>query len=614
MAVTGTEAAGFPEAGAGSAEAGDGWVRAASLGRLAAEGQAVFTGGDRPVVLFHRDGEVFALDNRCPHMGFPLSRGTVDDGVVICHWHHARFDLRSGSTFDLWADDAPAYETRVDGDSVYVRARTRRDPEAYWRRRLHEGMAHDVPLVIVKAVESLLALGVPPRSLAAEAGLFGVRNRDAFGSGLVILTAMAHVAEMVPARTAAFALAQGVSRAAGDTAGAVPHRERQPLEREGLDPATARRWMRRWAASRHRDGAERTLLTLLDGDAGAAADPVFAAIADRVYADGGHTLDFANKAFELADLVGWSRGDGARSVLAAVVPNVVSARGADESAAWRSPVDLVALAAAGEEELPHALRAGRGAATSGGAAPGFPPHRLAALAEALLADDPGGVVRAVLDALATGCPAAAAAQAVAHAAALRIARFGPSNEFGDWDTALHTFSYCQAAHHVVERCGADAPPEVVRTVLHGALSVYQDRFLNVPPARLPEPDGGAALPDSSDALCAALLGAMDAQGNADLAARIAARHHDLGLAPEPLLATLAESVVREDAAFHTFQMLEAGLRLWRQWGGAPQGRVALIAVARYAAAHAPTQRSFSQTVGIVERLRRGDALHEDGGT
>ncbi len=580
----------------------DGWLRAASLSRLRAEGQAVFTGGDRPVVLFHRDGEVFALDNRCPHMGFPLSRGTVEDGMVVCHWHHARFDLRSGCTFDLWADDAPAYETRVEGEDVYIRPLSRRDPEAYWRRRLREGMAQDVTLVMVKAVHALLGLGVPPRALAAEAGRYGAQQRDAFGPGLVILTAMANIADMVPNPVAALALAQGVTRAAGDAAGATPHRPRQPLEREDLRPATALRWMRRWVAARHRDGAERTLLTVLasGADRAALANTLFPAITDRVYADAGHALDFANKAFELAELVGGD--EGARCVLPSVIPNVVNARGADESAAWRSPVDLIALADSAAAQLPDALRTGRGARWSG---------RVVDIADRVLADDPRTVVEVLLEALRSGCPPPEVAGAVAQASAVRIARFGPSNEFGDWDTALHTFTHNQAAHHVVARCGADVGPEVLRAVIHGALSVYQDRFLNVPPSRIPAPTDTADLPDSSEPLCALLLQTMNAQGNVDVAARIVARHHDLGLPPEPLLAALTESVVREDAAFHTFQALEAGLRLWRQWEGAPEGRVALIASARYAAAHAPTQRAFAQTVGIVERLQRGEVLHEE---
>lgn len=38
---------------------------------------------------------MFAVDNRCPHMGFPLDRGTCGDGILTCHWHHASFDLAS---------------------------------------------------------------------------------------------------------------------------------------------------------------------------------------------------------------------------------------------------------------------------------------------------------------------------------------------------------------------------------------------------------------------------------------------------------------------------------------------------------------------------------------
>ena len=36
------------------------------------------------------------------HMGFPLNRGSLEDGILTCHWHHARFELTSGCTFDLW--------------------------------------------------------------------------------------------------------------------------------------------------------------------------------------------------------------------------------------------------------------------------------------------------------------------------------------------------------------------------------------------------------------------------------------------------------------------------------------------------------------------------------
>jgi nitrite reductase/ring-hydroxylating ferredoxin subunit len=83
------------------------FVRAGSLEDLRAKGRLVVHGRHRPVLLVQEDGQVFGLDNRCPHMGFPLDRGSVEAGILTCHWHHARFELASGCRFDLWADDVP---------------------------------------------------------------------------------------------------------------------------------------------------------------------------------------------------------------------------------------------------------------------------------------------------------------------------------------------------------------------------------------------------------------------------------------------------------------------------------------------------------------------------
>src|SRR3981081_3819215 len=80
------------------------FVRVGRLEELQAKGRLVVRGPHRPILLVYDPGRIFALDNRCPHMGFPLERGSVEDGILTCHWHHARFDLESGCTFDLWAD------------------------------------------------------------------------------------------------------------------------------------------------------------------------------------------------------------------------------------------------------------------------------------------------------------------------------------------------------------------------------------------------------------------------------------------------------------------------------------------------------------------------------
>ena len=55
--------------------------------------------------------------------------------------------------------------------------------------------------------------------------------------------------------------------------------------------------------------------------------------------------------------------------------------------------------------------------------------------------------------------------------------------------------------------------------------------------------------------------------------------------------TLARAVLREDAGFQTYQILEAGIRQFTAWGSTDPGRHVLIAVARYLAAHSPTERA-----------------------
>ena len=106
---------------------------------------------------------------------------------------------------------------------------------------------------------------------------------------------------------------------------------------------------------------------------------------------------------------------------------------------------------------------------------------------------------------------------------------------------------------------------------------------------------------------ATLLDAFDRQRQVDLAARLVARHLTLGHSPQALIATLAGAVLREDAGFHAYQMLEAGVRQFTAWGNTDAGRHILIAVVRYLAAHSPTERAALQTADIARRLMLGQS-------
>src|SRR5215467_169918 len=111
------------------------WQRVAIIHDLDGRGCKTVHVAGRTLVLWHSAGHVYALDNRCPHMGFPLDRGTCRDGILTCHWHQARFDLRTGGTFDQFADDLRRFPVEVAGDDVLVDLSPPEDPVAHQRKR-----------------------------------------------------------------------------------------------------------------------------------------------------------------------------------------------------------------------------------------------------------------------------------------------------------------------------------------------------------------------------------------------------------------------------------------------------------------------------------------------
>src|SRR3984893_225167 len=192
-----------------------------------------------------------------------------------------------------------------------------------------------------------------------------------------------------------------------DCDGEAPARQRSSLSSRP-SPAALKRWLRRWASVRHREAAERTVLTTIAIGAPPAVltELLIAAETDRVFADGGHSLDFINKSFECLDLIGWQH---AADLLPSVVGQMVAARGADESTEWRQPVDLVALCAKASADLAAAFAAGRDRGPWLG-------H--ARLAQDLLGDDPGMIIAALEDAVSEGASCADLGRSLSYAAVL----------------------------------------------------------------------------------------------------------------------------------------------------------------------------------------------------
>ena len=602
------------------------WINVARLADFEAADRKVVSAGDRPVLLLRHEGGFYAVDNRCPHMGFPLDKGSVKDCILTCHWHHARFDLNSGGTFDQFADDVRAYPIELRGESLWIDLAPRHDERAHQIARLQDGLERDIRLVEAKAAIALLDRDGEPREPFQAGLLFGTRYRGAgWGQGLTMLTCFMNMLPHLDRDDRPRALFHGLNAVSVESFGTPPRFQIDPLPDVDTDPSsssgdalpTLKRWFRQFIEVRDDEGAERCVVSAVRAGASSAemADMLFAAITDHRYIQIGHPADFANKALEALDIAGWEHAEPA---LASLVSGIANANRMEESNAWRNPIDLIEILETSFEQVPAAVTAGSAARTS------MPQRQWSgrvALAQQLLSDDPQANVDALLSALRGGATPEQLAGAVAYAAALRMARFHTANEFGDWDTVLHTFTFANAIHHGIRRIVAgaqdratpDATPDeralsLLRGVFDAAISVYLDRFLNTPPARLPSVEPNGTRPE---AVLAEFLPLLDRQQQVNQAGEVVARYLAAGGDEARLLATLGKALTREDRDFHTIQTVEAAFAQHALLQGTPEASHALIAAARYLAAHAPTVRAEGQTFQIAERLHRGENLYEE---
>jgi nitrite reductase/ring-hydroxylating ferredoxin subunit len=566
-------------------------VDVCSLEELRSQGMKVAGVPGHTVALFWSEGVPYAVDNRCPHMGFPLSRGTVSDGILTCHWHHAKFELTGGCTFDPFADDVPVFRVEVRNGRVLVDPHPvqNEDRRSHWRRKLVQGLEQNLPLVLAKSIIGLTEAG-DQRTILNEAAKFGVRNRaQGWSAGLSILTCAANIQPHLPEADRARALYHGAFHVARDTENRPPDFDLDPLTTDEHKPEVFQRWFRRFVETRNADAAERCLRTAIANGLKPTeiAGMLVAASTDHLFMDEGHVLDFVNKAFELVDHTGW---ESAAEILPSLIQPLVGAERMEETSAWRHPVDLAALLRDATPAFQSALEKGGSRLTD------WDGHR--ELAEVILDGEPKESLEAIVAAALDSVPLVELSASVAYAAARRPVHFHVSNEFGDWDTVHHTFTYTNAVDQALRRSPS---PELARGVLDGAMSVYLERFLNVPKQRMPAANGGGA---------EALLSEFDRQQRVDETAQIAAGLLADG-AHEEVIRLLGHALLREDAGFHMFQIYEAALRQYGNFKGRPEGEHVLIGAARFLTAHSPTVRARGQTFDIAARLNRGEALYEE---
>ena len=599
------------------------------------------------IALFYHNSNVYAVDNRCPHMGFPLNQGTVKDGILTCHWHHARFDLNSGGTFDQWAGDVRSYPVEIRNENeiwVDVSSSFSADVKSDYQVLLQNGLKQNIQLMIAKAVIAIRQ-GYESGIDNSDSGLlnafrigvdFGTHfKQSGWGQGLTTLTCMMNIMPYLDAHDRPHALYHGLCAVAQDCASMPPRFEVSPLPEPWPELAMLKRWFRQFIESRDSQAAERCISTAvrLGANSQQMADMLFAAATDHRFIDVGHTLDFTNKALEALDKLGWENNKTlVESVLTSLVPGYATAERMEESSSWRYPIDIVTMLENAFKELPRVLENGKRIREkrtltlqqetkegNNDSDKGTNPNqnwgmngrdRNEAVA-VLLGDNPQSIVNTSLDMLSQGTTEEELARVACYAAALRITQFHTRNEFSDWDATLHTFTFANAVHQGLRRI---ATPELLRGVFDAAMRIYLNRFLNIPAATIPNRSINDKTNDAK-AVLKELAELFDKQQRVNEAGQSVADYLYAGGNPRQLMSVLGQLLMREDRNFHSIQMIEAAYRqyslLANEEDGNNSARVhILLAASRYLAAHSPTMRSQGRTYQIATQLYHGEQLFE----
>ena len=216
------------------------------------------------IALFEHEGAVYATDNQCPHMGYPLIRGRVRKGVLSCDWHGWSYDMEGGGCFTGGCDDLATFPVAVRNGDIYVDVGSggkKRDDAHYLL--LKEGLFSQDSWTLSKAIAIMLAKGVPEEETLEIMVKHMVRHISteqgprSGGGRIATLMYGIKIAHMYEAEDRLIPLMMAATHAAG---GHGDRPDRQPLP-PPVDWEKLENWIRVFSIDKEWEGIEKCLIT-----------------------------------------------------------------------------------------------------------------------------------------------------------------------------------------------------------------------------------------------------------------------------------------------------------------------------------------------------------------
>jgi nitrite reductase/ring-hydroxylating ferredoxin subunit len=101
------------------------WVTVAATSALAPDSVIGVTVGTFDIAIYNVGGQLYGTDNICPHAYGYLNHGYLEDDIIECPLHGARFEVRTGKGIDgPFECDLKTFAVRVVGEEIQVEVPT----------------------------------------------------------------------------------------------------------------------------------------------------------------------------------------------------------------------------------------------------------------------------------------------------------------------------------------------------------------------------------------------------------------------------------------------------------------------------------------------------------
>lgn len=195
------------------------WVKIASTNDFEKTDRKTF----QHFTVFKDGNTYFACENRCPHMGYPLNKGTIRQGVITCAWHNWEFDTQSGGCYRGACEDLKIYPLKIEGEEIFYNKDSFSNKTKELLPLLQEAMRSADIYQQAKVLNQLIASDVSVTDIVETALLHGYRHsvrnhqsEQAIYESQAIIDAYL-LSEFFTAKEKPPVLLQGVRMAGGST-------------------------------------------------------------------------------------------------------------------------------------------------------------------------------------------------------------------------------------------------------------------------------------------------------------------------------------------------------------------------------------------------------------